>query len=148
MSSSGISPPQGFAARCVHVIADLGVADRIDDSHMSVNELASAGDVDADALDRVMHLLAAHGIFDHRDGTFGHTTSSRLLRSDHPMTMPPFVQMMGLPIYAPSRDARCRHVSQDRLFSRRALPVGLTPAARRRSIRDKHHRAVRQTTFA
>ena len=89
---------EGFAARCVHVIADLGVADRIDDSPVSADELASACGVDADALGRVMHLLAAHGIFDQRSGRFGHTESSRLLRSDHPMTMRPFLQMMGLPI--------------------------------------------------
>lgn len=88
----------GFAARCVHVIADLGVADRIDDSPASADELASACGVDADALGRIMNLLAAHGIFDHRDGTFGHTAASRLLRSDHPMSMRPFLQMMGLPI--------------------------------------------------
>ncbi len=42
----------GFAARCVHVIADLGVADRIDDSRASADELV------------------------HRDGKFGHTASS------------------------------------------------------------------------
>lgn len=88
----------GFAARCVHVVADLGVADRIDDSYVSANELASACEVDADALDRVMNLLAAQDIFEHREGMFGHTQSSRLLRSDHPMTMRPFMQMMGLPI--------------------------------------------------
>ncbi len=88
----------GFAARCVHMVADLGVADRIGDFPVSVEELASACDVDADALDRVINLLAAHGIFEHRNGRFGHTDSSRLLRSDHPMTMRPFLQMMGLPI--------------------------------------------------
>jgi len=88
----------GFAARCVHVVADLGVADWIDDIPVPAPELASACGVDADALGRVMSLLAAHGIFDHRGGTFGHTASSRLLRSDHPMTMRPFLQMMGLPI--------------------------------------------------
>ncbi|MBA3338758.1 MAG: hypothetical protein H0T54_03250 [Geodermatophilaceae bacterium] len=88
----------GFAARCIHVIADLGVADRIDDSPAATDELAAACGVDADALGRVMNLLAAHGVFDYRDGKFGHTESSRLLRSDHPMTMRPFLQMMGLPI--------------------------------------------------
>jgi len=88
----------GFASRCVHVVADLGVADRIGDSPVPAVELASACGVDADALGRLMSLLAAHGIFDHRDGKFGHTASSRLLRSDHPMTMRPFLQMMGLPI--------------------------------------------------
>jgi hypothetical protein len=36
-------------------------------------------------------------VFDRRDGGYGHTSSSRLLRSDHPMSMRAFAQMMGLP---------------------------------------------------
>ncbi len=87
----------GFAARCIHAVADLGVADRIDSDPVSVSDLASVCTADADALDRVLRLLAAHGIFEHQAGGYRHTASSRLLRSDHPMTMRPFVQMMALP---------------------------------------------------
>jgi C-methyltransferase len=88
----------GFAARCLHVIADLGVADRIGDKPVTVSELASSHGADPDALDRVLRLLAAHGIFEGQHGSYGHTPASRLLRSDHPMTMRPFAQMMGLPL--------------------------------------------------
>jgi C-methyltransferase len=87
----------GFAARCLHVISDLGVADRIGDQPVAISELAAACGVDQGALDRVLRLLTAHGIFERQQGGYGHTPSSLLLRSDHPMTMRPFAQMMGLP---------------------------------------------------
>jgi hypothetical protein len=87
----------GFAARCLHVISDLGVADRIGDQPVAISELAASCGVDRDALDRVLRLLASHGIFERGPGGYGHTPSSCLLRSDHPMTMRPFAQMMGLP---------------------------------------------------
>ncbi|MBA3428266.1 MAG: hypothetical protein H0U07_06805 [Actinobacteria bacterium] len=48
-------------------------------------------------LDRVLRLLAAHDVFDHRGGAYGHTPASSLLRSDHPMSMAAFASMFGLP---------------------------------------------------
>src|SRR3954453_8645171 len=85
----------GFAARCLHVVAELGVADLIGDRSVAVSELAASCGVDPDALDRVLRLLTAHDVFEHRDGGYGHTASSRLLCSDDPTTMRPFAQMMG-----------------------------------------------------
>ena len=46
---------------------------------------------------RVLRLLTAHGIFQRQHGSYGHTPSSLLLRSDHPMTMRALAQMMGMP---------------------------------------------------
>ena len=66
---------------------------------MTVSELASSCAADPDALNRVLRLLAAHGIFEWQHGSYSHTPSSRLLRSDDPRTMRPFAQMMGLPLY-------------------------------------------------
>lgn len=88
----------GVAARCLHLVADLGVADRIADGPVPVTDLADSCAVKADALDRVLRLLAAHGVFQKLDGGYGHTVSSRLLRTDHPMSMRAFSQMMGLPL--------------------------------------------------
>src|SRR5829696_5031286 len=87
----------GFAARCLHVVADLGVADHIDDHAVPVGDLAARCGVAVDPLDRVLHLLATHGVFDRQGDAYAHTSSSRLLRDDHAMTMRPFAQMMGLP---------------------------------------------------
>jgi len=88
----------GFAARCIHVAADLGVADRIGDDPVVTGDLAAAVGADAGALDRVLGLLAAHGIFEYRDGGYRHTPASRMLCSDHPMSMRSFVQMIGSPM--------------------------------------------------
>jgi hypothetical protein len=62
-----------------------------------VDELARRCDASADGLDRVLRLLAAHGIFRYDAASYGHTPASSLLRSDHPMSMRPFVRMMGAP---------------------------------------------------
>lgn len=88
----------GFAARCLQVVAELGVADRIGDSPVPVTDLADSCAVEANALDRVLRLLAAHGVFERQDGGYRHTYSSRLLRTDHPRSMRAFSQMMGLPL--------------------------------------------------
>lgn len=88
----------GVAARCLQVVADLGVADRIDDEPVPVDVLAEACEIDADALERVLRLLTSHGVFDRHPDGYGHTPSSRLLREEHPMSMRPFAQMMGLPL--------------------------------------------------
>jgi C-methyltransferase len=87
----------GFPARCLHVVADLGVADHIDDHAVPVGDLAARCGVAVDPLDRVLRLLATHGVFARQGAAYAHTPSSRLLRDDHALTMRPFAQMMGLP---------------------------------------------------
>jgi C-methyltransferase len=86
-----------IASRCLHVIAALGVADEIGDAPVSTPELASRCGADADALGRALRLMAAHGIFEADGDGFRHTPPSRLLRSDHPMSMRAFAAMMDLP---------------------------------------------------
>ena len=82
---------------CLHVVAELGVADHIADEPVGVKELASRCGADVDGLARVLRLLAAYGIFAEVEGAYGHTEPSRLLRSDHPMSMCAFASMFGLP---------------------------------------------------
>jgi C-methyltransferase len=86
-----------IASRCLHVIAALGVADEIGDDPVSTPELASRCGADADALGRTLQLIAAHGVFEADGDGFRHTPASRLLRSDHPMSMRAFAAMMDLP---------------------------------------------------
>ena len=73
----------GVAARCLQVVAELGVADHIDDHPVPAKELAKRCEVDPDGLNRVLRLLAAHGVFSAADGGYQHSTASRLLRSDN-----------------------------------------------------------------
>jgi hypothetical protein len=65
-----------------------------------VEHLAGRLDVDGEALDRMLSLLAAHGIFERLSESYAHTAASRLLRSDHPMSMRAFPQMNGLPVFS------------------------------------------------
>jgi hypothetical protein len=88
------------AARCLHAVADLGVADHIADDAVDAAQLAASCGADAGALDRVLRLLATHGIFEVVDGGFRHTPASELLRSDHPMSMRAYPRMMNLPVMA------------------------------------------------
>ena len=83
--------------RSLHVAAELGIADALEDAPRSVEDLAAATGTHAGALNRVMRLLAAHGVFEARDGGYAHTAASRLLRSDHPQSMRPLVRLQGIP---------------------------------------------------
>jgi len=85
--------------RCLHAVAELGIADALDESPRTSEELARATGTNADALARTLRVLSAEGIFEARDGAWGHSATSRLLRSDHPQSMRSFVRMIGLPVY-------------------------------------------------
>ena len=89
-----------IASRTLHVIAELGVADHVDDEPVLVKELAALSGADEGALDRALMLLASHGVFDREGDAYAHTDASRLLRSDHPMSMRAFPRMMGMPSFS------------------------------------------------
>ena len=84
--------------RCLHVVADLGVADALDEAPQTAAELATAVGADADALSRVLRLLAAYGVFATEGDMFHHSPASRLLRADSPVSLRPLVRMFGLGI--------------------------------------------------
>ncbi len=85
--------------RCLHMVANLGVADALEETPQTASDLAASVGANPDALGRVLRLLAAHGVFEMQGGeTFRHTPASRLLRSDHPQSMLAFARMLGLPI--------------------------------------------------
>lgn len=84
--------------RCLHVVADLGVADALEENPRTAAELAESVDAHPDALDRVLRLLSAYGVFESQGNAFRHSPASRLLRTDHPQSMRALVRMFGLPI--------------------------------------------------
>ena len=86
------------SSRSLQVVAELGVADHIGEEPVGVKHLAAACGADPDGLDRVLHLLASQGIFARDADGYRHTEASRLLRSEHPMSMRAFARMMGLPV--------------------------------------------------
>jgi O-methyltransferase len=85
-------------SRALHLVTELGVADHIAEEPVSVAELAQRSGADAGALDRLLRLLAAHGIFEVDGAGYRHSDASRLLRSDHPASMRAFTRLMGLPL--------------------------------------------------
>ncbi|MFI2371856.1 methyltransferase [Streptomyces sp. NPDC018833] len=80
-----------FGAACaasVRAAARLGVADALDDTPRSAEELAEAVKADAKALRRMLRALTCYGIFaEEADGRFAHTEMSRLLREDDPHSL-------------------------------------------------------------
>src|ERR1700694_1843706 len=85
--------------RVLHVVADLGVADALDKTPRLVDELAKDVGANADALDRLLRLLASHGVFERREGRYAHNALSLALRSDHPQSMRAYVRLVGLPVF-------------------------------------------------
>lgn len=83
-------------SRCLHVVAELGVADLLDDRPRSTADLAASANANPDALRRVLRLLAAYGVFELYGETVQHSPASRLLRSDHPHSMRAFARSSGL----------------------------------------------------
>lgn len=87
-------------SKCLHAVAELGVADYIEHEAVSADELAARCGTHGGALDRVLRLLAEHGVFQPADSGFRHTPASELLRTDHPRSMRAYARMMGLPGFA------------------------------------------------
>lgn len=84
-------------ARCLQVVAEFGVADALADRPMTAAELAAQTGMNADALNRMLRLLAAHDVFAHEGEGYRHTQASELLRTDHPHSMRSFARMIGMP---------------------------------------------------
>jgi O-methyltransferase domain len=85
--------------RVLHIVADLGVADALDDEPRSAAFLAREIGADSDALDRALRLLASRGIFRRSGGMYSHNELSRALRNDDPHSMRAYVQLVGLPFF-------------------------------------------------
>ncbi|MDP9161773.1 MAG: hypothetical protein M3O09_16275 [Acidobacteriota bacterium] len=85
--------------RCVHVAAELGIDDLLDDTPQSAETLAQATHVQVDSLNRVLRLLASHGIFEEVSGGYGHTDLSQLLRTEHPQSLRPYARMVGSQLF-------------------------------------------------
>lgn len=87
-----------YIARCVHIAADIGLADALGDEPTPVAALAKSTSSHADALERMVRVLSAHGVFTLENGLVSHTEMSRLMRADHPESLRDFVRMIGLTV--------------------------------------------------
>jgi O-methyltransferase domain len=77
-----------YVSRAVHVAAKLGIADLLAEGPRGHDELTEATGTHADALRRVLRLLASAGVFgEEEDGRFALTPIGACLRSDAPGSM-------------------------------------------------------------
>jgi hypothetical protein len=110
--------------RCLHVVADLGVADALGESPLTAADLAMKLHADADALGRVLRLLAAHGVFASRGDAFAHTPASLLLRTDHAQSLRAFVRMFGSQPFWDTQGVLIHSVRTGRVAAEEVLPEG------------------------
>ena len=88
-------------SRGLHVVANLAVADKLDETPRTATDLAASVGAQPEALGRVLRLLSAHGVFESCGGKFRHSPASRMLRTDHPQSMREYMRMFGLrPLWA------------------------------------------------
>src|SRR6185437_9534172 len=85
-----------WVSRCLHVAAELGVADVLGDEPQTAEALAAALGVRAQPLYRVLRCLANHGVFALEGDRIAHNGASRLLAADARPSLRSLVRMMGL----------------------------------------------------
>lgn len=84
---------QILPARCIGIVAELGIADHLARGPMKTEDLAHNSHVHAPSLYRIMRFLASIGIFEQQgDGTFKNTASSDALREGYPGSVRPMVR--------------------------------------------------------
>ena len=104
MTDSQLSPQEiiiGMAlsylvSRCLHVAAELGIADLLKDGPRSTEDLARATGAHEMSLHRVLRTLAAHGVFaEESPSGFQLTPAAALLRTGTPDSLRDAVRMVG-----------------------------------------------------
>jgi hypothetical protein len=123
--------------RCLHVVAELGIADALGDTPMSAQALACATDTNADALQRMLRLIATAGVFEAKGALWAHTPLSRTLRSDHPQSLRAFVRMIGDPLNWSAVGELAYAARSGRPAIEKAAPGGIW------AYYDKHPEAAR-----
>jgi hypothetical protein len=90
---------QGFvASSCVYAVTQAGIADALNDTPRTAQDLAAATGTHAGALSRILRVLCAEGVFETRLGGYVHTSASCLLRKDHPQSVRGYV-LSVMPIF-------------------------------------------------
>ena len=116
-----------WASRCLHVVAEAGIADALGDAPMTAVELAARTGTNADALHRILRPLVARGIFTLQAGKFSHNASSRLLRSDSQPSLRGLARMMGLDFHWDCYREMTHSLKTGRSASEVVMPEGLFP---------------------
>jgi len=83
---------------CLRAIVELDVANRLGDAPMEIEDLAKSCGLHAGALQRVLWLLSANGIFEISGTRVAHNAASRLLAAGHPQSLDAMVRMITEPV--------------------------------------------------
>jgi cyclopropane fatty-acyl-phospholipid synthase-like methyltransferase len=79
-------------SRALYAIAELNIADQLHDGAKSAQAIAQTLHLNADALYRLLRMLAAHGVFtQNADKTFALNDMAALLTSDYPQSLRTFL---------------------------------------------------------
>jgi hypothetical protein len=85
-----------MVSRCLHVAADLGIADLLSDGSKSIAELASATGAHQQSLYRMLRALAGHGVFtEDPAGRFHLTPPAALLQANVSGSLRDIVRTVG-----------------------------------------------------
>ena len=83
-------------SQAIYVAAKLGIADLLKDDAKNITELAKITGADRDSLYRLLRALASIGIFAEKiNGDFELTPMAAALLSDVPMSLRPYVMLLG-----------------------------------------------------
>ncbi len=83
-------------AQAIYVAAKLGIADLLKNGPKKVDELSSTSGVHSNSLYRLLRALASIGIFAEKsDGSFELTPMASALQSDVPMSLRPYILLLG-----------------------------------------------------
>jgi hypothetical protein len=87
-----------FAARALHVAAELGIADALGvDEVLDASVIAERSRCQPSAVERVLRALYAHGVFVRDGDMWRHNEASAHLRRDHPQSTRDYARMIGSP---------------------------------------------------
>jgi hypothetical protein len=114
-----------WVSRCLHLVADLGIADALGEEAQPASALAASTGTHAGSLHRVLRALANHGVFTLKDGLFSHNAASRLLRSDDPASMRSLARMMGLDFHWDAFRELGHSLKSGESAADKAIPGGL-----------------------
>lgn len=81
--------------QAVHVAAKLGISDVLADGPKSLDQLAESTRTDIHALARLMHALAALGLYTDDDGKYSNTDLGTALRTDVPRSVAGWARFVG-----------------------------------------------------
>lgn len=116
----------GFGlARCLHIAAELGVADHLDETPTSLDAAADRIGAHPESLRRILRVLSDQGIFVRDGQRFANNAASALLRSDHPQTMRSYTRMVGADWFWGSYQHMAHAVRSGEPALDKVLPNGL-----------------------